>query len=147
MRRHLPFLIYLAALSALAGWLLSHMSWIGHLGVNLMHREYRFLRAWYKGGGLMLAILLLLFGIQYIVQRRLPRASSRGVQIVLLLFALTGLWLTYSDFHSDLTHGTFILKESFHLGAYLFWIGWISISVYMLAAVRRKLPSELQVEG
>jgi len=146
MRRHIPFLLYLAALSALSGWLMSHMSWIGRVGVNMFHKEYRFLKVWYKGGGVVFMIMLLLFILQYIAQRRLPRARSRALQAVTLLTAVGGLMLTYGDFRSDFSHN--ILKERFHLGAYLFWIGWISISLYLLATGRLEPPSsDIKVEG
>jgi hypothetical protein len=134
MRRHIPFLIYLAVLSALSGWLMSRMSWIGRVGVNLFHKEYKFLKIWYKGGAAVLAILLLLFVLQYVAQRRLPRGTARAVQVVALLVGIAGLLLTYSDFRTDFSHN--ILKERFHLGAYLFWVGWISISLYLYAAAR-----------
>ena len=139
MRRNIPFILYLALLSALCGWLMSRMSWIGRVGVNLFHKEYRFLKVWYEGGGLIFVILLLLFFLQYFAQQRLPRITARGVQAIALLIAVCGLWLTYSDFRTDFTHN--ILKERFHLGAYLFWVGWISISLYMLATPRQQRPS------
>ena len=145
MRRHLPFLLYLTALSALSGWLMSHMSWIGRVGVNMFHKEYRFLKVWYKGGLTVLVILLLLFFLQHLAQRRLPRTTARAVQGIALLIAVAGLFLTYSDFRSDFTHN--ILKERFHLGAYLFWVGWISISLYMFVTARLPQPSsETQTE-
>jgi hypothetical protein len=146
MRRHVPFLLYLLALSALSGWLMSHMSWIGRVGVNWFHKEYRFLKTWYKGGGTVLVILLLLFFLHQLAQRRLPRNTARAVHAMSLLVAVVGLFLTYSDFRSDFTHN--ILKERFHLGAYLFWVGWISISIYTLVVARLpEKPSEVQIEG
>ena len=140
MRRNIPFIIYLAALSTLSGWLMSHMSWIGRVGVNLFHKEYKFLKVWHRGAGVVFAILLLLFILQYIAQRRLPRMTARAVQGVALLIAMAGLWLTYSDFRTDFSHN--VLKERFHLGAYLFWVGWISISLYMFATARLQRPSQ-----
>ncbi len=146
MRRNLPFILYLTILSALSGWLMSQMSWIGRVGINWFHKEYRFLKVWYRGGGAVLAILLLLFFLQWLAAKRLPKATARVVQIIALLGAICGLWATYSDFRADFSHG--ILKERFHLGAYLFWIGWMSISLYLLATYRRQHSgSQTQVEG
>ena len=129
----------------LAGWLMSHMSWIGRVGINLIHKEYKFLKVWYQGGGVVLAVLLLLFLLQWLARRRLSANGGKGVQMICILIGLGGLFLTYSDFRSDFSHN--ILKERFHLGAYLFWIGWISIGLYLLAVPERKAErSEGEVE-
>jgi hypothetical protein len=143
--RHLPFLLYLTGLSALSGWLLSRMSWIGRVGVNLFHQEYKFLKVWYQAAGVVLAVWLVLFFLQLLARRRAQGGTGRAVQIISILIAVGGLWMTYTDFRTDFTHN--ILKERFHLGAYLFWIGWISISLYLLVVPRvRRTGSEMQVE-
>jgi hypothetical protein len=128
MRRHFLFIIFLAALSTLSGWLMSHMSWIGRVGINLIHKEYKFLKVWYKGAGVVFGSLLVLYIVQLLVQKRLPVATRRVAHIIALLVAIVGLYFTYNDFRSDISHG--LLKERFHLGAYLFWIGWMSISIF-----------------
>ena len=100
---------------------------------------------WYQGGAVVFAVLLVLFIIQYIVDRKLSVRAARTVQVIAFLAALGGLWATYSDFRTDFTHN--ILKERFHLGAYLFWVGWISISLFLLATARiQKSGSEVQVK-
>jgi hypothetical protein len=146
MRRNNPaFLLFLAILSVLSGWLMSRMSWIGRMGINLFHKEYRFLKVWYRGAGAVFATLLALFLIQWLLDRKLPRMGARATQLAGLAAAICGLWLTYSDFRTDFSHS--ILKERFHLGAYLFWIGWMCISLYLLVTVRRQRAiSEVQVE-
>lgn len=131
MRRNFPFIIYLAALSVLSGWLMSRMSWIGRVGINLMHKEYKFLKTWYQGAGVVFGVLMVLFLIQLAVQKKLPVATRRVAHILALLVAAAGLYFTYNDFRSDISHN--LLKERFHLGAYLFWIGWMSISIFFLA--------------
>jgi hypothetical protein len=110
MRRALPFVVYLALLSLLSGWLMSRMSWVGRMGVNLIHREYRFLKYWYKGAALVFGVLLLLFLLQSWARRRLSQAKNRGLQIFALVAAVTGLWATYSDFRSDWSHS--LLRKS-----------------------------------
>jgi hypothetical protein len=142
MRRNVPFVLYLAALSAVAGWLLSRMSWIGRVGIDIMHKEYKFLKVWYQGAGVIFAVLMILFVIQLAFQNKTRGRTSRLVHVVALLLALGGLYLTYSDFHNDFSHS--LLKERFHLGAYLFWIGWISISIFFLTG-RSITRSNLQV--
>ena len=132
MRKTFPFIVYLALLSALSGWLMSKMSWIGRLGVRWIHKEYTFLKTWYEGAGVVFAVLLILFLIQALVQKRLPVATRRVAHIIALLVAGVGLYFTYKDFRTDITHS--LLKERFHLGAYLFWVGWMSISLFFLSA-------------
>ena len=145
MRRNIPFILYLALLSALSGWLMSHMSWLGRVGVNLFHKEYKFLKVWYEGGAVVFGVLLVLFIMQYVLDRKLSLRSARMVQIIAFLAAAAGMWATYSDFRTDFTHN--ILKERFHLGAYLFWVGWMSISLFLLATTRiQKGSSNIQVE-
>lgn len=144
-RRNLPFIVFLLLLSALSGWLMSHMSWIGRVGIDLMHKEYKPLKVWYRGGGIVFAILLVLFLLQWLADRKLAKPKARGVQIVALLLAVAGLLFTYNDFRTDFTHN--ILKERFHLGMYLFWVGWMSISLYLLATFRvQHTDSQVQVE-
>lgn len=145
MRRNLPFLVYLVLLSALSGWLLSHMSWIGRVGIRFFHKEYEFLKHWHTATGAVLGVLLVLFLIQWLADRRLRRGTAVLIQVLAILVAIAGIWVTYQDFRTDFTHH--ILKERFHLGAYLFWIGWISISLFLLATRRYQRPnSELQIE-
>jgi len=143
-RRNIPFVLYLLVLSAVAGWLLHRMSWIGRVGINLIHKEYKFLKVWWQAGAFVFITLLILYILQYFATRRLRRSSANIVNGVALAVAVGGLYLTYSDFHSDFSHN--ILKERFHLGAYLFWVGWISISLYLFATRKQQLrDSEQQV--
>jgi hypothetical protein len=145
MRRNIPFILFLGVLSAISGWLMSRMSWIGRVGVNLFHKEYKFLKVWYKGAGVVFAILLAFFIIQWLLNRRLLTPIARTVHIMALLAAICGLWLTYADFRTDFSHG--LLKERFHLGAYLFWIGWMSISLFLLATARsQKRPLQTEIK-
>lgn len=141
MKRNLPFILYLAVLSAISGWLMSRMSWIGGVGINLIHKEYKFLKVWYEGAGVVFAVLMILFAVHLFFQRKTKRATARNLNIIALLVALAGLYLTYNNFRSDFTHR--LLKERFHLGAYLFWIGWISISIFFLTG--RSTSKNLEV--
>ena len=135
MRRSLPFILYLAVLSLLSGVLMSEMSWIGRVGISLIHHEYRFLKVWYEGAAVIFVILLAFFVLQQMLQRRMPPATARVAHIIAIVLALLGLWATYHDFRSDFTHR--ILHERFHLGVFLFWFGWISISLFFLTERRR----------
>lgn len=116
------------------------MSWIGRVGVNLMHKEYKFLKVWYEAGAVVFVALLFFFFVQYFFRRRSRPIVGMSVQVVALLLSGLGFWLSKVDFKSDISHR--ILKQNFHVGVYLFWIGWSAISLYILARVnRRKLPA------
>lgn len=135
MRRPALFIGYLALLSVLSGWLMSRMSWIGRIGVSLFHRDYQFLKVWYKGALLVFGGLVVLYLMQGLAQRRLSKGRNRVIQILALLAAIAGLWLSYSDFQDDLSHH--LLRERFHVGVYLFWVGWMSISIACISGRRQ----------
>lgn len=132
----LPFLALLTGLATLSGWLLSKISLVGKAGIATAYKEYRFLRTWWQAGGVVFLIWLLLFFLQYRAQSRLSPSRSRWVHIAAIVAAVAGLFFTYSDFRNDLSHRW--LGERFHLGAYLFWIGWILVSIFFLTRRREK---------
>lgn len=123
-------LLFLVAISALAGYLLSKASWVGRMGMSIFYKEYTFLKVWWKGAGVVLGILLLLYGIQSIVQRQARRHVAMATHATCLLLALAGMFFTYQDFRNDISHRW--MGERFHLGAYCFWVGWMAISLYLL---------------
>jgi hypothetical protein len=125
MRRHFPFVLLLTALAFLAGWLLSHLSLLGRVGISVAYREYQFLKTWWMGAGLVLAVWVVVYWMHNIVLQRWPR--RRKAHLVTLLLAALGLYATYADFRGDLSHRW--LGERFHLGAYLFWIGLMLVSL------------------
>lgn len=136
MKRVAPLIAFLAALSLLAGYLFSKMSWIGRVGINLIHKDYKFLKVWWQGAIVVFGVLMVLLLVQWLVQQKTRIGTARIVQLIALLLAIGGLYYTYQDFRHDYTHRW--LKERFHLGGYLFWIGWISISLFFLFSKNRK---------
>lgn len=134
MKRAIPVIILLAILSAISGILMSDMNFIGRLGVNIVHREYKFLKIWWQGALAVFTTLLILFAIQSILKMKLSKSVSSTVQIVLFFAALGGLYLTYDDFRHDFTHK--IIGERIHLGVYLFWVGWMIVSLFHLFSNR-----------
>jgi hypothetical protein len=56
-----------------------------------------------------------------------------------LIVAIVGLYFTYRDFQYYYAHRW--LKEKFHLGGYLFWIGWIGISLFFLFSRQEAPPA------
>lgn len=139
MKRTAPFITLLAGLSVLSGYLLSKATLVGRTGMNLFYKEYRFLKTWWKGALAVFAGLLLLFFIQGLAQRKLRRSKAIIVHAVALVIALAGLYFTYSDFRNTLSHR--MLGERFHLGAYLFWIGWMLISLFYIVQPKSLQPT------
>ena len=132
----LLLVVLLLALSALSGYLLSRASFVGRAGIHLFYREYSFLKTWWQGAALVFSVWMLLAGLQAFINRRLPGTRSLVVQVLFGVLGAIGLYLTFCDFTNVRNHR--LLGERFHLGGYLFWIGWIVISVFF--AVRSQRP-------
>lgn len=130
MKRTGPFLLLLTGLSVLSGYLLSKASLVGKTGIHFFYKEYKFLNHWYKGAALVLAVWLLLFLLHRWLAKTLPAAKNKLAIVASIVLALVGLYFTYADFRSDLSHR--LLGERFHLGAYLFWVGWVLVAVFHL---------------
>lgn len=121
----------LAILATLTGFLLSRASLLGKAGISLFYREYQFLKVWWQGALVVLAVWLLLLFQQGLIQTRTRSTTARAVHIAALIAAVIGLYFTYLDFRNTLTHR--LLGERFHLGGYLFWVGWMLVSLYYLS--------------
>ena len=130
MKRTIPFILLLAGLSVLSGYLLSKASLIGRTGINLFYKQYKFLKVWWKGASLVFVILLLLLIVQGIIENKASKRTANLIHTIAIVIALAGLYFTYSDFRNTLSHR--LLGERFHLGTYLFWAGWIMISLFYL---------------
>src|SRR5207249_10826797 len=129
MKRKSGIILFLAILSFISGYLMSKASLVGRAGISLFYREYTFLKVWWKGALLILASFGLLFIVQGLIQR-LGRKKAITIHIIACILAMSGLYFTFSDFRHSVSHH--LLGERFHLGMYLFWIGWIIISLSYL---------------
>jgi hypothetical protein len=67
---------------------------------------------------------------------------ATATQAGALVLALIGLYFTYQDFRHNTAHRW--LGERFHLGGYLFWIGWMAISVFYLIKKGPAVPAGTQ---
>lgn len=135
-RPTLVMICLLSTLSLVSGFLLSKASLVGRTGINLFYKEYRFLKVWWQGATLVFVALSVLFFVQGLVHEKMSPVTARVVQVTLLGVGLAGLFITYLDFTNTSAHR--LLGEKFHLGAYLFWISWMIISLYYLFLKRRK---------
>lgn len=130
MRRSASLTLFLALLSVVSGYLLSKASWIGKVGISLFYQEYEFLKVWWQGALLVFGVLIFLYALQSLVQRMASKSIATAVHLFALVAAFTGLYLTYDDFRQSVSHRW--MGERFHIGAYLIWIGWMVISIYLL---------------
>jgi uncharacterized membrane protein YsdA (DUF1294 family) len=127
-----------AVLMAIAAYLISKMSFIGRLGINWFYQEYSLFKSPLKTGLLLFVIQMVLLGVQWFMNKRYDRKIANIVSSVLLIVALLGLYATYQDFQNTFSHK--ILNEKFHVGFYLFWLGWLSTCFYFLFGVRPTPP-------
>lgn len=137
--KRLAFLItFLAALATLSGYLMSKASFVGRLGMTYVYKEYRFLKTWWKGALAVFVAWMILLLIQWIIEKKLSKQKATLIHILFILLAVAGLYFTYADFQHTTSHRW--LKERFHIGAYLFWLGWIIISVFYMVQKREVSP-------
>lgn len=130
MKRSASLTLFLLILSVIAGVMLSNASWVGKVGMGLFYKEYEFLKIWWKGAALIFLVLMGLYGVQSLVQKNASKSAAKIVHIFTIVLAFVGLYFSYLDFRKDFSHR--LLGERFHIGVYLFWIGWIVISIYLL---------------
>lgn len=119
-----------AFLCLLEAYLISKISLIGKIGIAMFYKQYRFLRSGWKTFLLLFAVQLLLIGVLHQAKKRLPARKANYAAAIFLILAILGLWGTYYDFQYTFSHR--LLKEKFHLGFYLFWLGWMGTCVYYL---------------
>ncbi|MBL7717586.1 MAG: hypothetical protein JNL72_02020 [Flavipsychrobacter sp.] len=141
-KKNIVFIVVLAALAALAGYLISEMPWYGRWGMSIFYKEYNFLKVWWKGAAVIYTVWLLIFAGHAIVKAKTSKASALAANLISMIFSIGGLYFTYMDFQHDTTHH--IMGENFHVGFYLFWLGWMGISLYFLG---QKSSRQLIVSG
>ena len=131
MNRNLAVVFILAVFSIIAGNLFSEISFVGKAGISLFYQQYQFLKVWWKGALLVFTIWIVLFILQTYLYKKTSKATFTIVSAVSLIAAIAGLFFSYTDFRRSLSHRW--LGERFHLGVYLFWLGWIAISLFILS--------------
>lgn len=104
--------------------------------MTFIYKEYEFLKTWWKGALFVFIVWMVLLIIQIIVDKKLSRQMATVIHLAFILLALAGLYFTYSDFQHTTSHRW--LKERFHIGGYLFWLGWIIISVFCIVQKQNK---------
>ena len=128
------FLFFIAVLS---GNLLANATWIGKMGIGFFYKEYGFLKTWWKGAMVIFILLMVVYGIAAWAHKLAKKATANIIHTISLLVATCGLLYSYLDFRNDFSHR--LLGENFHLGVYLFWLGWMVIAIYFL--IKKQTPS------
>jgi membrane protein implicated in regulation of membrane protease activity len=127
MKRNQALILFLGFISLISGYMMSKASLIGKVGMSLFYREYKFLKTWWKGTLFIFIMLLVVYFLHRFMQQRLTIQKARSFHLIACIVAVVSLYLTYHDFRHTLSHR--LLGERFHLGVYLFWLGWIAVSL------------------
>jgi hypothetical protein len=130
MKRIYWLAIFLFVLAGFAGYLLSRASLVGRVGISLFYTQYKFLRVWWQAGAVILSVWVLLFFLHRWLAKRIAEKRQKTIHLAAILLAALGLYFTNQDFQHTLSHR--LLGTKFHVGAYLFWMGWIGISLYYM---------------
>jgi hypothetical protein len=131
--------LILIPLAIIAGWSLSRASLIGKVGIHILHKDLTFLNSWWNGALFIWGIWIILEIIQSQIWKRCRRNMNLVIQGALILLTLAGLYFTYLDFR---TFSHRLLGERFHIGGYLFWIGWCIISIFFLNSQKENTEIE-----
>lgn len=130
MKRAIFFLLFLAGLSSVSGFLLSKASWIGRVGITFFFQEYNFMKIWWQGAIAVYLALIILFTVHYYFHSKWGRIASVLLNLLLLGAAAGGAYVTYLDFTNDFSHH--LLGWRFHTGVYLFWVAWAMICLFFM---------------
>ena len=121
MKKYLNLILIQVVLSIISGILIYKMSLIGRIGIHLLFRKYMIFRSWWKTALLLLLIQGILIFILAFVRNFSSKKKAQWINYIMVLVGIIGLFATYLDF-TITSHR--LMKNSFHSGFYLFWIGW-----------------------
>lgn len=139
MKRKLALLIlFQSVFTILQVYLISKISLLGRIGISIAYKEYKFLRSGWKLFLLLMAVQLLIIGLLNYGYKKLVRRTYFKVIGAVVIVAMAGLWATYNDFTHTFSHR--LLKEPFHLGFYLFWLGISATCIFFAMQPAKVLP-------
>lgn len=140
MKRNYSLLAFiLICLSLLSGNLTAGVSWVGKIGISFFYRQFSFFQSWWQSSLVCLALMLIIGGLLYFLDRSLAGFKRKVALIVSFLVFLAGLYFTFRNFRTDLSHRW--LGERFHVGIYLYWMGFSIISLFFaLTEKKTKTP-------
>ena len=128
MKKKTLIIVLLLIVSIISGHLMSKASLVGKAGMSLFYREYNFLKVWWQGALLVFTALIVLFVLLHFIQRKVAYNKMKTISLLALLAGILGAYFTYYDFRHTLSHR--LLGERFHIGAYLFCVGWLLVAIF-----------------
>ena len=135
MKRKTGILIFCQAVfTILQVYFISKISWIGKIGIRFAYKEYSFLRSPLKTYMLLFGVQLIVIALLIYAYNKLDRKKYLLTIAGVVVVTVIGLLFTYNDFSNTYTHR--LLKERFHLGFYLFWLGIIASCVFFAVLPR-----------
>jgi len=112
------------------------MSFIGKVGITFLYDEYTILKTWWQTALLFFILQMILFTVMYYFHYKEASIYKRKIlPIVLIVIGGIGLYFTYIDF-TETSHR--LMKTSFHIGFYLFWITWFVNCIYFLGLTKKE---------
>ncbi len=136
MKSLFSLIFFQLILSVIAAYFLSEMSWVGKIGISVFYKEYSILKNPVQSGSMIFAVELMVI-LVLSISRFI--GSKKVVNFIAFLFFLVGLaGLLYSmyDFSENFSHK--ILKEKFHFGIYLIWVGIMISCLYFWMKPKQK---------
>lgn len=123
-------LVAQALLTLLETYLISKVSFIGKIGIAIIHREYQLLRSPWKTFLLLYCLQLIVVFVLTTIRKRNSNKRLLFSAAIIIVIALLGLFATFHDFQNTYSHR--LLKERFHLGFYLFWFAMITTGIFFI---------------
>jgi hypothetical protein len=139
MKRTVLFIFLIAALSCVSGYLLSKASWVARVSMTFFYKEYNFMKIWWQGAFAVFLVLMILFLIHSLIQRKMRTTAARLLHVVIMVLVAAGAYLTYDDFTNNFSHK--LLGHRFHYGFYLFWIQWMLICLFFIFKKKRTITT------
>ncbi len=146
MKRNYFLLFFiLLCLSVLSGNLTAGMSFVGHFGIGFFYKQFSFFRSWWQSTLVCLGLMFTIMIILYFIDRALGGIKRKVILLFFFFCFLAGLYFTFRNFRADLSHR--LLGERFHLGIYLYWIGFCIISLFFALTPKRKELCQKNSDG
>lgn len=143
-RNYLLLFFIIVCLSLLSGNLTAGVSLVGKIGINFFYKQFSFFQSWWQSSLVCLALMVIVGSILYFIDRSTNGLKRKTVLIACFLVFLAGLYFTFRDFRTDITHRW--LGERFHMGVYLYWIGCCIISLFFALTEKKTITTVSDTE-
>ncbi len=139
-RNYLVLIFILIGIALLSGKLTTGMSIIGDWGIGLFYHQLSFLKNWWQSTLVCLGAFLIIGIVLFVIDRMLDGIKRKLVLLLFFLLFIIGLYLTFLNFRTDITHRW--MGERFHMGIYLYWIGAGIISLFFGLTEKKKIMKQ-----